>query len=124
MTEYHYHNHTVTEKRAPTDEAVKLLREMEQAARDSIIAAVSVVDNNFKGAMHIWRDPISCLNRYMFIYTMNGKRSEIPVDVYDHYTLEQNIEAVIEAVAKRVAIDMLQEPFTKLLKEVNFRVSR
>ena len=39
---------TVTEKRAPTDESVRLLKEMEEKAREKIIDSFTVNDTHFE----------------------------------------------------------------------------
>src|SRR5437899_141820 len=45
----------VHEHRAPTDESVRLLSEMEKAARDKIVEAIHVGDTTFECVVHIER---------------------------------------------------------------------
>ena len=47
-TEYVTRNVNVTEHRAPTDESVKLLREMEAKAEAEVIKAVAVGNQSFE----------------------------------------------------------------------------
>ena len=50
-------NTKVNIHRAPTDESVRLLKEMETAARDKIIESVAVRDNGFEDVMHFASPP-------------------------------------------------------------------
>ena len=67
-------NVDVTEKRAPTDESVKLLREMEQRAQEQVLKAISVNNTEVDGVLHMMRNPLSCTYTFRFLYQINGKR--------------------------------------------------
>lgn len=43
-----HHSVSVTEKRAPTDESVRLLKEMESAVREKVVESVRVERNGIK----------------------------------------------------------------------------
>ena len=58
-TEYVDRHVTVTEKRAPTDESVKLLREMEAKAEAEVVKAVSVSNSTFECVIHQQIDNLS-----------------------------------------------------------------
>lgn len=68
---------TVTEKRAPTDESVKLLREMEQSARDSVTKALRLTNNTFDGVLHVETDQMSDTIMMRVTFDLNGKRIEV-----------------------------------------------
>lgn len=74
-TEYVTKTVNVTEQRAPTDESVKLLREMEAAADAKRIAALKLEGNAFKGHIEVWTEPAQ---GYMIfagaVFDINGKR--------------------------------------------------
>lgn len=48
-----------TEQRAPTDESVRLLREMEEKARDSIFLSFRSAPNGFKCSTMVWANPMA-----------------------------------------------------------------
>lgn len=60
-------NANITEKRAPTDESVRLLREMEASAEKSVIARGSLENNVLNGEWTIiskpWEDRHECVLR-------------------------------------------------------------
>jgi len=73
-TETHYVDRTVTVNRAPTDESVKLLKEMEKAAQDKVIESVKVGDTHFECVVHVWREMESDDQVYRAIFSLNGKK--------------------------------------------------
>lgn len=63
---------THTERRAPTDESVRLLREMEEAARASVVASYVFRDNTFDGAVVFMEGPASTIECRVH-FTLNGQ---------------------------------------------------
>lgn len=102
---------TFTEKRAPTDESVKLLREMEAHAKAEVIKAVAVQDNQFSGVLHLMRDLMSAQEKFRLIYSINGKKltTDYSVDDFDK-SPEVWVPGLIEAVARDIAVEILQKP--------------
>lgn len=65
---------TVIEKRAPTDESVKLLSEMEKAARDRVLAVYRTKDTVVDAVIvEMRRDPEHAGRCYHFAFTLNGR---------------------------------------------------
>ena len=52
-------NFNVTEKRAPTDESVRLLREMEKEALNKIIKNNDLSNNQFYARLLVFEDPLN-----------------------------------------------------------------
>jgi hypothetical protein len=109
---------SVTEKRAPTDESIRLYREMEEKARASIIKAVSVIDNKFNAMVHAYRDHLSGKNRFIIIFTLNGHKHDVEVETFDDATGDEIVQKVVDAVAHRVACEFLRVPLTKAMLEM------
>lgn len=65
---------SVEEKRAPTDDSVKLLREMEDAARAQVIQAIRLDGNDFKGVLHKQYDTAGDQDLWKVVFDLNGKR--------------------------------------------------
>lgn len=69
-----YTNVSITEKKAPTDESVRLLKEMEKAAADKIINAVRVSSSKFECVIHTVKDVFSAQTRYVAVFELNEER--------------------------------------------------
>jgi len=111
-TEYVTREVNVTEKRAPTDESVKLLREMEQAADAKRIAAMKLEGNAFKGHIEVWQEPSQ---GYMIfagaVFDINGKRCTAKASVDeakpDGWHKIELMQALHAEIAKVVAAEVL-----------------
>ena len=64
---------SVTEKRAPTDESVRLLREMQQKSEDSIVESMRLDDNEFKGVVHSSVLAWEYTKQYVAVFSLNGR---------------------------------------------------
>lgn len=122
-TEYVTKTVNVTEKRAPTDESVRLLKEMEEAARTKIEDTFVLKNNGFECRIYT---QLEC-NTYDYVitavYLLNGKklRSEARVSKYDIESsgMEKHVklfEAIQAEVAKDIARTILLPAYTASLK--------
>lgn len=117
-------NVDVTEKRAPTDESVKLLREMEQRAQEQVLKAISVNNTEVEGVLHMMRNPLSCTYLFRFLYQINGKRMTTDYEVNEFELPKYKwIDCLINAVAVDIAREILLKPFSNITKELNNEVS-
>lgn len=107
---------TVTEKRAPTDESVRLLREMEAKAKAEVIKAVAINDNLFNGVIHTMFDALSYRTTVRLVYSMNGKKLTTDYHIDDSRSLDDSIAGLIDAVAQDVAIEILRKPISEAMK--------
>lgn len=108
-----YVNTTVTEKRAPTDESVRLLKEMEAEARKKITETTVVSSTEFTCKLHKYHDALNCCDNYAVIYTLNGqqRRLDIMVEIYKMMTPEQVACLIRDEVAVDIANKMLATAF-------------
>lgn len=94
----HYHSHgnqssyssskiEVVEKKAPTDESVRLLMEMEKKAEDKLLHGwhIDMKDNKLEGAVFIKQKDITSLSTiYLVKFNLNGVPHKVEVRVgYD-----------------------------------------
>ena len=116
---HHYHTHSVTENRAPTDESVRLLKEMEAEARKKITESTTVHNTEFTCKLHKYYDALNAADKYAVIYTLNGKQSRIDVDVeaYKMLTPEQTACFIRDKVAVDISNKML---YTAFMDEKNW----
>lgn len=86
-TEYVPYEKTVsiTEKKAPTDESIRILNEMEEKATQNIIAKIKIESNNINAVALYFRDEF-IQNRVAFRikFILNGKTHDI-VDYIDNF---------------------------------------
>ena len=106
----------VTEKRAPTDESVRLLREMEAKAKAEVIKATAVNDNHFTGVIHTMFDALSYRTTVRLVYSMNGKKLTTDYHIDDSRSLDDSIAGLIDAVARDIAIEILRKPISEAMK--------
>lgn len=83
----------VTEQRAPTDESVRLLREMEDRAQASILSATRVQDLGIDCVIHKQRDMLNDRTQYAIVYSLNGKKHRVNHD-FQHGLSESAPESV------------------------------
>jgi hypothetical protein len=69
-----YVTRDVHEHRAPTDDSVKLLREMEEKAKDQVIQAVHVGDTTFECVVHMQKHPMDGSTSLLAVFSLNGKK--------------------------------------------------
>lgn len=107
----------VTEKRAPTDESVRLLREMEAKAKAEVIKATAVNDNHFTGVIHTMFDALSYRTTVRLVYSMNGKKLTTDYQIDESSkSQDDSINGLIDAVARDIAIEILRKPISEAMK--------
>lgn len=82
----------VTEKRAPTDESVRLLIEMERAAMNKIIASGKVEDNIINYKWYIMNDHASWEDYVRCVFTVNGKECDFEFRLPGKYEVSSGME--------------------------------
>lgn len=120
-TEYVTREVNVHEHRAPTDESVALLREMESAAKDEVIKAVRVADTRFECVVHTWLDFMSDSTKYRAIFSLNGKNltadAEMPRGRHRPVKPTDEFELLREEMARVIAAEVLNDAFVALMRE-------
>ena len=117
MARINYHTHTarnynkttITEKRAPTDESVRLLKEMEEAAREKLLESVSVYgDNEFNCTLSV-EECFGRLGRKMIVhFTLNGQRESMEIELpHPSAKLGDVVKHIVAAIAERLAVSIL-----------------
>jgi hypothetical protein len=78
------HRHEHHEHRAPTDESVRLLQEMQDRALASVIGAFKTEGNTLRTAWHVIDDPMRLARRAIVRFTLNGSDYEFTIDLPEH----------------------------------------
>ena len=105
----------VHEHRAPTDDSVRLLREMEAKAHEQIVRSVHVGDATFDCVVHMQQNMVDQSTELLAIFSLNGKKmtAKHRVHTYD-YSAPKDIEALRNAIAKEIATEVLVPAWEKM----------
>lgn len=115
---------TVTEHRAPTDESVRLLDEMQQKAEDRLVCMLSCQATPFSFTAHCFHDYSDPFFERLRIRFALG---EVPHDITINIpmsstrTRSEYVIAIRDAIAKEIANVILQGSYQELVKFHSFR---
>lgn len=106
----------VTEKRAPTDESVRLLREMEEKARSQVIKSVQL-DSNVVNAQ-VWKlyDPLGWKNKFGIVVNLNGKKILVETETDPSDDKDKQLRAIYEALSERIAAEIMPNVYSEVFK--------
>lgn len=116
----------VTEKRAPTDESVRLLNEMQQKAMDNLVSCVQLGNNELRDiTWWLYPDHTSFEECARVRFMLNGKCMDKTFTMPSRYCdkdtiLKTIVDHVVEVIAKEVVVDLLENE-TSFLKELYSR---
>jgi hypothetical protein len=102
----------VIEQRAPTDESVRLLKEMEAAAREKVLSAVRLTGNDgFSAVVHKHEDMLTGDRIFRVMFEWQGDRVVTEYRAQDGEPREKTIHELIAAVSKKIAVKVLGDAF-------------
>lgn len=117
-TQTHYH--TTTEKRAPTDESVRLLKEMEQAAQSKVDQSIRLEVNGFECVVHVFRDYPNDLIHARAQFALAGRvRQEVEFSIRSHEKGKELASGLVKAISDRIARECLQDFVGKFVGRYN-----
>jgi hypothetical protein len=104
----HKHVH-VTEQRAPTDDSVKLLREMEKAAEDKLISSHRIANNELSAEWCVFRVAIEQQRAVRLRIKINGVEHRISFDLDDEprHANDQVVHLVAEKIAEKFTQEII-----------------
>ena len=101
----------IHEHRAPTDESVRLLREMEQKAKDEIFKSVRLDNSEITGVVHFMRDHLTTDLLVAIQFSLNGKRYIHNSRLKEWKSSEEKIEQLKEEFAETISTNILLNLF-------------
>jgi hypothetical protein len=116
----HNYPSTIVHKAAPTTESVRLLSELEKAARERVVYAGELQDNVFKAKYHIMADYDSMVSYIVYIsFLFNGKeiRTEHSVSRYDKHDPPILYEAVRQKILEKLSEVITMDLFVSEMNE-------
>lgn len=109
----HHHNTKVVEQRAPTDESIRLLQEMQDKALEFLIRE-PLEFNGIKCVMYTLREPILWDIKTIVKFDVNGKEHRVDVILESRLTQSERAAKVIEAVAREFAAAIIGPAFAAM----------
>jgi len=108
-----YVTRTVHEHRAPTDASVKLLKEMEDAAREKVEHSVNVGNNGFECVVTFHKDAMAMDTVAVALFSLNGKkmRAEARICGWDKVNTQSLVEKIKIAVSEKISSEILHNAF-------------
>ncbi|MCP4521024.1 MAG: hypothetical protein GY827_04910 [Cytophagales bacterium] len=109
-------NINVTEKKAPTDESIKLLDEFKEKAEDRIIKSFNIQDNNINGAILVLAATsasFDSMSKHIvhYRYTMNGHtyqgKGEVDKILFQRNKMEC-LKLLIDNMAQNIATGLFE----------------
>lgn len=99
---HHSHHSEVHEHRAPTDESVRLLKEMQEAALQSVVASGKLENNLLTGEVTVVRECFGMENTGIIRLKINGQDIEVRVDLSPKFaeTAEEARKKLVEGIVK------------------------
>ena len=108
----------VHEHRAPTDDSVRLLLEMQTAAEKARIGAFDLPNNVFGGRIEVMRDHATGALRAAVIFDLNGQRFVVKTEIVsdsDRRTVDGVLTDLRDRMAHTIATQMLASLFSATL---------
>lgn len=113
--DYHYHHASsdvrinVIEKRAATDESVRLLKEMEGEALSKLVLSGHLANNKLEAQWHVFRDCLSHFYKVIIVYKLNGQEYTVSTEVSHHMSEDQRFEHIRNILAQHLVTNILTE---------------
>lgn len=103
----------VTEKRAPTDESVRLLNEMQKKAFDNVVSCVQLNNNDLKDVtLWIYHDPYTFSEKARVRFMLNGRVFDKEMCLPCPYNKAEEIpKLIMNKVLEHIAIEVTTELF-------------
>ena len=115
------------EHRAPTDESLKLLREMEEKVQASFIRRIDARDTAIPFETHSVRDALNDKLLFISVFSINGNRREIRTEVSSWDIRDPKFnpyDKIIADLSRDIAEVLLLGVPSSSLQEINFELLR
>lgn len=112
---------TVTVKKAPTDESVRLLRELEKEAKANVESALALVDNNINCIIHAEHSSINNAYSIKVSLKINGRIITVEYTHYEESDINELYAKVINKVVQVIVHSTITNPLSDALRKLSFR---
>jgi len=110
----------VTERRAPTDESIRLLNEMQQKAFDNVVECVQLSNNELTDLTYwLYPDHHSFQERARIRFKLNGKVKDFSFKMPSKFTERGEMQRmIIEQIYMEISKDIFSGFVEKNLKQI------
>lgn len=107
-TEYVPYEKTIVEKRAPTDDSIRLYKEIKEKAYASILDTIEINDNTFNVRAIVYDEMLTMERVCKFSFTINGREitGEVRERAVHRYNKNDLICAVIKKAAEKLSCEL------------------
>lgn len=98
---------TVTEKKAPTDDSIRLYGEFLEKARNSIVDSFSVTSTTLNFNITIFRDHLTLKNYAVYKLNLNNQEFINKVELFSSFDISdrrQVVKTIFKAIAEDIAL--------------------
>jgi hypothetical protein len=104
---------TVQEHRAPTDDSIRIYKEMEEKANKNILCSIEIRDNILNiNAVVIAPPEALAAWKCLYHFTLNGRdiQGEIKLKYHELMAIDKNeiLRTIVDQAARHIAVEMLQ----------------
>ena len=111
-------NVRVEQKPVTVTDAAKLLRELQQEARNGVLATMPSPANTLNSEVGLTRMPWERRTEAVVNFSLNGKPHTVTVKVDDRDESRAKAQAVFDAVCREIARNVIEPLFTSLAMEL------
>jgi hypothetical protein len=115
-TKYVPYEKTVIEKRAPTDQSVAILYEMQEKCQKAILDSVEIKDNGLEGVAVIRKNPLKLKFEIAYRFTLNGIEYTGSVET-NCISFSKNDNEALRSLFKAMAIDISEKIVITLMPD-------
>ena len=108
----------VHEHRAPTDESVTLLREMERTVEERRVASFHLEGNDLNGAVEAIRSVVDGSVIFMAVFDLNGRRIKVKHQVHEYTKPTEMMHGLRDAIAERLAVEIIEPSLNGLIRSL------
>ncbi len=110
---------TVIEKRAPTDQSVAILYEMQEKCQNAILDSVEIKDNGLEGIAVIRKNPLKLKFEIAYRFTLNGigYTGSVETNCTSFTQFKQSDNEALRCLFKAMAIDISEKIVMTLMPD-------
>jgi len=116
-TNYVPYEKTVIEKKAPTDESIRLYGEFLEKARNSIFDSFSVTSTTLNFYITIFRDHLTLKNYAVYKLNLNNQEFINKVELFSSFDISDRRQ-VVKTIFKAIAEDIALQFEDKIVYEI------
>lgn len=109
--EYVPYTKTVIEKRAPTDDSIRLYEEIKEKAYNSILDSCTIETNTLHSKCLVYRDVYSFSTKLKYSFNLNGKEYANTISIKEDLVGDRReyLNIIYKELTKLIALDLTRE---------------